>query len=356
MLRAVAAFGGAAVTASPPPEHPMRPATRRAVGFTLVELLVVIGIIGLLIAILLPALARAREAANTVKCASNLRGIGQGIANYVAENKQTLPPSNFYKGFAYDPATGQTPTQPTNGYVHWSSFLYQRKDLAGSDRPFLSLSGWEAFQCPSLPNGGLPPANTFAGNGELPSESPGQIDWQAPRLAYTINEALCPRGIFQKFFADRGNVRAYHFVRAGRVKNSAQTILASEIWGQQAAVQTDSLTGNGEKVSASRRPINGFTGGVAGAEQLYKVPPKGKFYRATFDDLGKDPERNAGATPTTLLDWVGRNHGGRKRLDSTGRDGRKSNFLYLDGHVETKDVKETLEPWQWGEKFYSLEN
>lgn len=322
--------------------------------FTLVELLVVIGIIALLIGILLPALGRARETANTIKCASNLRSIGQGIAVYLSENKGVLPASNFYKGLGFDATGNQIPTQPVNGYVHWSSFLYTDKSKLGSDEPFKSTTGWDALQCPSLPSGGLPPANTYDGNHDgLDNETPGQIDWQAPRLAYTINEALCPRGIFQRFFADRGNIRVYHFIKASRVSNSGSTILATEIWGSQLTVQTASLTGGTLPVSASRRPLNGFTGGIAGPEQLYKVPYNGTFYRATLNDLSKNPEGNAGASPTTLLDWVGRNHG-RRSIDANGYDTRKSNFLYLDGHVETKHVKETIEPFQWGAQFYTL--
>jgi prepilin-type N-terminal cleavage/methylation domain-containing protein len=77
------------------------PGTAAPAGFSLVELLVVIGIIGILVSLLMPALARVRQHANSVKCQSNLYQIGSALQMY----------SNEYRGWLYpvgpkDPITG----------------------------------------------------------------------------------------------------------------------------------------------------------------------------------------------------------------------------------------------------------
>jgi prepilin-type N-terminal cleavage/methylation domain-containing protein/prepilin-type processing-associated H-X9-DG protein len=68
---------------------------RRPQAFTLVELLVVIGIIAVLIGILMPALSRARRQANLVQCSSNMRQVSMGLLMYIQENKGRCPPAGI---------------------------------------------------------------------------------------------------------------------------------------------------------------------------------------------------------------------------------------------------------------------
>jgi len=66
--------------------------------FTLIELLVVVAIIAVLVAILLPAMAQARNRAQTMRCTTNLRSIYQGTAMYASENQDHLPAVNGFSG------------------------------------------------------------------------------------------------------------------------------------------------------------------------------------------------------------------------------------------------------------------
>jgi prepilin-type N-terminal cleavage/methylation domain-containing protein len=84
-------------------------------GFTLVELLVVIGIIAVLIAILLPVLQRAKEAANRTNCSSNLRQWGIALTAYAGDNKGNFP----YNGLP-------RPGVPVGGFdTSWNSSVVQ---------------------------------------------------------------------------------------------------------------------------------------------------------------------------------------------------------------------------------------
>ena len=78
-------------------------------GFTLVELLVVIAIIGILIALLLPAIQASRESGRRMVCSNNLRQLGLGLVNY-QDSRKLFPPGGVTRG----------PCCATKSYTNWA--------------------------------------------------------------------------------------------------------------------------------------------------------------------------------------------------------------------------------------------
>lgn len=91
---------------------------RKAGGFTLIELLVVIAIIAILAAILFPVFARARDAARSTNCLSNMKQISLGLSMYLEDNNDTIPPLLYQAPF-----TDQL-VDPLKPYVKSSNIWY----------------------------------------------------------------------------------------------------------------------------------------------------------------------------------------------------------------------------------------
>lgn len=155
-----------------PSPHPSRSA-----GFTLVELLVVIGIMALLISILLPALTRAREQANLVACSSNMRQLGLALRFYATAHKDYLPPSVGIRD------TAGAPWPSYHG--RWWAVLAGGGQLNGFGVTSRDPNRFEvgidtnrsALRCPS---------------DTLLAANSTQVDQAGANLSYVVNNVLMP--------------------------------------------------------------------------------------------------------------------------------------------------------------------
>ena len=194
----------------------------RPLGFTLVELLVVIGIIALLISILLPVLGGARRTAQAVACGSNARSVAQAVLIYATENRGNLPhsewdndnPTGAYTGSIDGYSTLQSTTSgimnsgAPNG-LEWVRGLIRDWNGQASDLPFESLD-------------------------DMTSEM-----WKCPTVSEEISEQVAHYGVNTGIFINRTGELEGHLINAGAnnpdlaVKGTKQSQLAGDnafIW------------------------------------------------------------------------------------------------------------------------------
>ena len=253
-------------------------------GFTLVELLVVIGIIAVLVGILLPTLSSARRAAYVVQCSSNMKQIATALIMYVQDNKGKLPPSAAPAGLGlagYNGSQGIAWWWPNElvrrKYINNPTLnVYKKPGSLTSEKSFASSN---VFRCPEgIPEDWKLTSQTYptdggnnsydlendGGAGGAASEGFGVPSWyqlasrvqtatNASAADTTLSPAVTKSGSRQAPFmwfnsgATHAHVNspAYHRT-ISRVKRSAEMVMVVEAANPNWFDQTKSYTKNGE--------------------------------------------------------------------------------------------------------------
>jgi prepilin-type processing-associated H-X9-DG protein/prepilin-type N-terminal cleavage/methylation domain-containing protein len=197
---------------------------RRAThAFTLVELLVVIGIIALLISILLPALNSARRQANLVKCQSNMRQIGVAMSLYAGQFGDKLP-STYYFPQRY--TVGDASYETSNVGVFWWQRLMIQKLLPGAETG--SDGSKSVAICPANDNP-YQPFQANSGEERLFRTSYGINRWASIKDGDAFTNTM-PDGFDD--LTKTASLPGHKWPRRTQMKSPAEFVVVSELrWG-----------------------------------------------------------------------------------------------------------------------------
>jgi prepilin-type N-terminal cleavage/methylation domain-containing protein len=220
-------------------------------GFTLVELLVVIAIIGILVALLLPAVQSAREAARRSSCQNNFKQVGVAFHNHHSA-KNEFPPGLVM----YEPGTSCPEKLPAGEFRGWGwatrLLPYLEEDVTYSQIPF-TKTGYigvanrkaagakvDAFLCPTDPNGGgeaWVEASTGWRNGPRP-----QDDFRMTNMAGVADsrDAFCKGGVRAVRPDADGVLFNLKGIDTGKITDgTSHTLMVGEITGAQGEHPTE---------------------------------------------------------------------------------------------------------------------